>query len=147
MKEFMRAILIAWITSFGLAGCLHVRVHDAERIGIVRCRDGEQKFLRVQLYFGRDRGPQQPVSAADWQAFLNQEITPRFPDGLTWHDAQGQWRGADQRIVQESSFVLTLLIPATADRQADLETIVSVYRQRFQQEAVLRERSTACVTF
>jgi len=35
------------------------------------------------------------VSEEDWQRFLNVEVTPRFPDGLTVYDVYGQYRGSD----------------------------------------------------
>jgi Protein of unknown function (DUF3574). len=63
-------------------------------------------WVRSELYFGvgeesgpADRPQAEPISAARWRAFLDKEVTPRFPDGLTVFDAYGQWlfRGARSR--------------------------------------------------
>jgi hypothetical protein len=47
----------------------------------------------AELVFGRSSDdPAHPsVSEADFTRFLNEEVTPRFPDGLTVIDAQGRW--------------------------------------------------------
>ena len=47
--------------------------------------------LEVDLYFGREIDTGREVSEAEWASFLNDEVTPRFPDGLSvrvsrmWH--------------------------------------------------------------
>ncbi|PCO16625.1 hypothetical protein CQA18_26060, partial [Enterobacter hormaechei] len=33
------------------------------------------------------------ISAAEWQTFVDSQVTPRFKDGLTVFDAKGQWLG------------------------------------------------------
>ena len=47
--------------------------------------------MRTTLYFGLAH-PLGKVSESQWQAFLREEVTPRFPDGLTVWQADGQWR-------------------------------------------------------
>ncbi|HET6782494.1 MAG TPA: DUF3574 domain-containing protein, partial [Pseudoxanthomonas sp.] len=56
-----------------------------------------QGWVRSELYFGvgeesgpADRPQAEPISEAQWRAFLDKEVTPRFPDGLTVFDAYGQ---------------------------------------------------------
>ena len=55
-------------------------------------------WVRSELYFGvgEERGAGEreqanTISDAQWRAFLDKEVTPRFPDGLTVFDAYGQW--------------------------------------------------------
>ena len=86
------------------------------------------------------------VSQGEWDDFLRTVVTPRFPDGLTVWPASGQWRGADGHVVREDSRVLQLLHAADATSDAAIRDIVSNYRRRFDQEAVLRVRSRACVS-
>lgn len=105
------------------------------------CRSGETPVVVETLYFGTAT-PDGRVSAADWQDFLARELTPRFPQGLTVGDAQGQWRGADGRIVHEDTHVLTLITDGS-DESA-LATVIVAYRARFRQEAVLHVRHAAC---
>jgi hypothetical protein len=49
------------------------------------------------------------VSEAEWRAFLDDEVTPRFPHGLTVLNGAGQWQGEDDEIVQEQSKLVILL--------------------------------------
>jgi hypothetical protein len=49
------------------------------------------KLIQQDLYFGRNIAGGGEVSEAEFQAFINSEITPRFPNGLTLYDADGQF--------------------------------------------------------
>lgn len=98
------------------------------------------------LYFGTAR-PDGEVTAADWDAFLRDAVTPRFPDGFTAWRAAGQWRSADGRIVREGSYVLTIVHPEDAKAEAAIRAIAGDYKARFRQEAVLRIESRSCVSY
>jgi len=104
-------------------------------------------MVRDVLYFGRNRPDGGKVADDQWQAFLDQVVTPRFPDGLTVASATGQWRGASGQVETETSQVLTLLHSGDAAARNHVAGIASEYKRRFGQEAVLRERSPACVAF
>lgn len=112
------------------------------------CTSGDTALRRSVLYFGAAiPGSTDTVDGVEWQAFLDTEVTPRFPDGLTWFDAHGQWRGQDGRIVGEPSRVLILLHGEDAAATASVEAIRSAYKQAFAQEAVMVEREPSCVAF
>jgi hypothetical protein len=97
-------------------------------------------WLRTDLFFGCAKPDGTAISAAEWEAFLDAEITPRFPEGLTVLEAAGQWQEADGDIVEEYSKVVLLLYPYTAQEEshAEIEAIRAAYERRFGQEAVLR---------
>ena len=80
------------------------------------------------------------VSDAEFFAFLDAQITPRFPDGLTLLEAYGQFRNAAGDIIKEKSFLLILLYPVEDFRQASrrINAIREEYKEQFQQESVLR---------
>jgi hypothetical protein len=100
--------------------------------------------VRETLYFGRNRPGGGTVSNPEWQSFLAEVVTPRFPAGLTVLEGSGQWRGATGAVEREQSEVVTLFHPDDqASRQAVRE-IAAEYKRRFQQEAVLRESSRSC---
>ena len=42
-----------------------------------------QTFWRTELYFGRDKNDGTQVSDEEWSKFLDEIVTPKFPDGLT----------------------------------------------------------------
>lgn len=110
------------------------------------CRAGERRAVIESLYFGTAR-PGGVVSDDEWKEFVNQVATPRFPQGLTSWSASGQWRGASGVIEREASYVLHVVHPDTEAGARGVAEIMREYRARFQQEAVLRVRSNACVSF
>jgi hypothetical protein len=64
------------------------------------------RFARTELYFGTARSDNQPpVSEAEFQGFLDGTITPAFPDGLTVLKGLGQFRGAADVAIEETSFL------------------------------------------
>ena len=104
-------------------------------------------MVRDTLYFGRNRPSGGPVREAQWRQFLDEIITPRFPDGLTVVKATGQWRNTKGRIEREASEVVTVLHAGDATARSKISEIIAEYRQRFDQEAVLRERAATCARF
>ncbi len=102
-------------------------------------RRGAQAFARTELYFGTAM-PDGIVTEAMFQAFIDAQVTPRFPDGLTIVKADGQFRGEGDLIVKEPSFVLILLYPAEsfANRSRRIERIRTLYKEQFTQQSVLR---------
>jgi Protein of unknown function (DUF3574) len=108
-------------------------------------------FLRTELYFGSNRPNAPAVTSEEFQSFLDTEITPRFPDGLTLLTGLGQFRGSSGVVERERSMVLILLYPVeTAGSSGEkIEQIRTLYESKFQQESVLRadEPVFECVSF
>lgn len=112
-----------------------------------RCDAGAQALVEDALYFGLSIPGGGTVGEAQWQQFLRDEVTPRFPQGLSVVDAAGQWRGNDGSVVREPSRVLTLVHPDDAAHEAAIRAIVDAYRTRFAQEAVMRLKQRTCASF
>ena len=87
------------------------------------------------------------VSEEAWRVFLADEVTPRFPDGLTVLDAAGQWREGSGRIVRERTKLLLILAPPGGDAMQRTDEIAEAYKQAFGQSSVLRVVTQACVSF
>jgi Protein of unknown function (DUF3574) len=101
--------------------------------------------VRTTLYFGLTR-PKGVVSELEWQLFVRDEVTGRFPDGLTVWNADGQWRTPAGTIDNERSKVLLLVHADTADARRLVQELIERYRRKFEQESVLWESSRVCVT-
>ena len=99
-----------------------------------------------KMLFGMN-SPDGPVGEAQWQLFLAETVTPRFPDGLTVYRAQGQWRGASGQIEREDSRVVEILHGDDAEGRKRIAEISVEYKRRFRQEAVLviGTRAQACL--
>lgn len=132
----LAAVLVA------AGGCSHLRAGDGSA-----CEAGDLRRVRDTLYFGRNRPDGGTVDDAQWQAFLDQVVTSRFPDGLTVASATGQWRGASGKVETETAQVVTLLHAGDRASRTRIAEIVAEYKGRFRQEAVLRERSAVCASF
>ena len=105
---------------------------------------GSTAQLRTTLYFGLAR-PKGSVSELEWQMFLRDEVTSRFPDGLTVWDADGQWRNAAGAINHENSKVLLLVHPDTPAARGSVQGVIERYRKTFDQESVLWETARVCI--
>jgi Protein of unknown function (DUF3574) len=114
---------------------------------VAACARGDTALVRDIVYFGRNRPGGGSVSDAEWQGFLNEVVTPRFPAGLTVVQATGQWRGQSGVVEQERSEIVTLLHAGDEAARRSVEAIAGEYKRRFQQEAVLRERTPTCARF
>jgi hypothetical protein len=98
-----------------------------------------QRFVRTELFFGTVT-PGHPVTEEQFLAFLDAEVTPRFPDGLTLFKGHGRFTGKDGVLVKEDPFMVILLHPYDDFSESDrkLEEIRRLYRSQFKQESVLR---------
>ncbi len=101
-----------------------------------------EAWVKSELFFGlapwEAEGLGLAAAEGTWRAFLDEEVTPRFPDGFTVLDGYGQWR-ADARsgIERSRSRVLVIVHPATAAKRAGLEAICEAYKARTGEKSVL----------
>jgi hypothetical protein len=137
----------------GLAGCAAPTgapapaPAPAPMAPLARCEPGDSALVRDVIYFGRNRPDGGVVSDAEWLGYLDSVVTPRFPEGLTVVDAHGQWRGRGGAVEREQAEVLTLFHPDDVVSRRAVDELAAEYKRRFGQEAVLRERVTACTRF
>jgi hypothetical protein len=106
-----------------------------------------KQMTQTELYFGMARKDGANVSNEQWQQFLDEVVTPRFPDGFTVTTADGQWRGPDGKIVREPSRVLNIVRDRGPEASRKLDEIRQIYKERFNQDAVLRVDDFAEVKF
>jgi hypothetical protein len=100
--------------------------------------------IRTTLYFGLSR-PKGAVSELEWQIFVRDEVTKRFPDGLTVWEAEGQWLTPAGSIDREQSKVLLLVHADTPAARQSVQAVIQAYRSTFEQQSVLWESSRVCV--
>ena len=103
--------------------------------------------LSDRLFFGLTIPGGGEVTEEEWRAFLREEVTPRFPDGLTIWRAEGQWRGRDGNIVREPVLVIEIVHRYDLRLDEELNAIAEAYKQRFRQEAVMRITTPARMEF
>jgi hypothetical protein len=111
------------------------------------CPEGLRLANTAQLFFGRSTGWTGEVSEADWRAFLDAEVSPRFPDGLTVSDVYGQWKSPAGDFVREDAKALFIVLAGKPGERARLDLIRDAYKRRFHQQSVLLVEQKACVAF
>lgn len=93
--------------------------------------------VEVDLYFGE-------IGEQAWKTFLDEEVTPRFPDGLSVLDIYGQYRNRQGAIERERSKLLVIVVFDAPAHAARVQAIVDSYIHRFRQESVLRVERAVC---
>ena len=113
-----------------------------------------KNWVDTKLYFGLGPAdaPGQGISEAAWREFLDKEVTPRFPDGLSVLDVYGQWEsklqpntvGHTERI---RSKLLIIDYADTAANRAKIDAIRTAWKARSGEHSVLKVTERADVSF
>ena len=125
---------------------LLLAVADGSAAEDTDCRPPLERWTEVGLYLGRDIAGVGEVTEAQFRRSLAREVTPRFPDGLSVLDVQGQFRDG-KRIVRERSKLLVILVPDAREAEADVAAFVGAYKDAFRQQSVLRTETPVCLSF
>jgi hypothetical protein len=116
-------------------------------ISVLACLGCAPASQLNRLYFGMNKPSGGMVSEQEFSRFLEQEISPRFPEGLTLFEAKGQWLNGKGRIEQENSRVVEIVCDDTPENQDKVAVIAAKYKSLFAQEAVMMIQSQPEVTF
>ena len=94
----------------------------------------------TRIYLGRQT-PGGTVTDVQWDRFVADSVTPRFPQGFTVLAGQGQWQASDGRILKEDTRVIELVHTDDALARARVRAVAAAYQRQFAQEAVLLSTS------
>lgn len=114
---------------------------------VLACPAGDRAMGKTELLFGLSRRGRSSISEAQWRAFLDHDVTPRFPDGLTIFAGLGQWRSANGRVTRESMRMLVIWHAPGDDASQRIDAIRGAYKRRFRQESVMRVDEASCVSY
>ncbi|MBD6618647.1 DUF3574 domain-containing protein [Komarekiella sp. 'clone 1'] len=95
-------------------------------------------LIQEDLFFGRNIAGDGEVSESEFQTFIDDVITPRFPAGLTILNSNGQFLDSTGRLIEERTKVVTLFREDTFANEVSISEIVKTYRKQFNQESVLQ---------
>lgn len=148
--------LLAPVMALALAGCAHKPVVStptpvAPTLSGDASHPGRtQGWVDTKLYFGLGLmdHPEKGVSEADWRAFLDREVTPRFPSGLSVVDVYGQWQGKNQSAPERlRSKMLIIDYPDTTENRDKIDAIRAAWKQKTGDQSVMRVTEPADVSF
>ncbi|WP_329571167.1 DUF3574 domain-containing protein [Kitasatospora sp. NBC_01266] len=94
-------------------------------------------YTRTELVFWTQRSDGgSAVTEQEFQDFLDQQVTPRFPDGLSVQEGRGQYRDPQGVIQRERSYQVVLCYPRAMAASADgrIEGIRRQYAGSFRQQ-------------
>ncbi len=105
-------------------------------LALFGCGERKEPWVVSRLYFGLSSSAG-PITEEQFGSFLDQEITPQFPAGLTRYRAEGQWRGSDGVVLREPSVVIEIVHLDSPESAAKLMAIIYLYKKHFHQDSVL----------
>ena len=109
-----------------------------------------QGWVETKLFFGLGPAdhPEQGISEAEWRAFLDKSVTPRFPDGLSVVDLYGQWQGKQETAPERlHTKMLLILYQDNAENRAKIDAIRAAWKQKSGDQSVLRVAEPVDVSF
>ena len=106
-----------------------------------------QHLVVDRLFFGTNIPSGGTVSDDEWKTFVREVVTPKFKDGLTIFEGNGQWLDPRGDLVREHVMVVEVAHPPGAAVDAEMRSIAAEYKRRFKQDAVLRITVPATMAF
>jgi hypothetical protein len=130
----------------GLALSIALNAGPAAAFDGPDCPAKSKPMARLELLFGAGVASGR-VGPHAFARFVEKEVTPRFPDGLSLFEGRGQWRDGSGRLIREPSRLLLVWYEKDAAAEAKIEAIRSAYKARFKQQSVMRVDGMSCVSF
>jgi predicted small lipoprotein YifL len=157
MRNFLFATLLAVSLALSFAGCgrqnpaVPPAAVTAPTLTGDAAHPGQASgWVDTKLYFGLGPAdnPDKGVSEAKWREFLDKEVTPRFPDGLSVVDVYGQWQGAKQTSPERlRSKMLIVDYPDTKENRDKVDAIRTAWKKMTGDQSVLRVTQPVDVSF
>ena len=111
------------------------------------CPAGQQRLRTAQLFFSRNPDLDPKLADAAFRKFVEEELTPRFHDGLTVLDGGEKWQGPENSMLRASAKVVLIVLPEHGDDGPRLEAVRAAYKVQFHQDSILQITGPACVTY
>jgi hypothetical protein len=152
----LRAALFLLVLPLVAAGCIHQAV-SATPPAIAPTLAGDPAhpghtagWVDTKLYFGLGPAdePGKGISESAWRAFLDKEVTPRFPDGLSVIDVYGQWQGKEEKTPERiRTKLLVIDYPDNQENRNKIEAIRAAWKRLTGDQSVMRVTEPADVSF
>jgi hypothetical protein len=152
----LRAALILLVLPLLAAGCAHQPM-PASPQAVAPMLAGDPAhpghttgWVDTRLYFGLGPAdePGKGISESAWRAFLDKEVTPRFPDGLSVIDVYGQWQGKQETTPERIRTKLLIIdYPDVQENRDKIEAIRTAWKRLTGDQSVMRVTAPADVSF
>jgi len=152
----LRAALILLVLPLAAIGCTHQPLPTSPQ-ATAPTLSGDPAhpgytagWVDTKLYFGLGPAdePRKGISDSAWRAFLDKEVTPRFPDGLSVIDVYGQWQGKEEKAPERIRTKLLIIdYPDTQENRDKIEAIRTAWKKLTGDQSVMRVTEPADVSF
>jgi hypothetical protein len=152
-----RTSLLAAILAIAAIGCTHQAQQVPSAAATAPALHGDAAhpaqahgWVDTKLYFGLGPAdhPEQGISGAKWRDFLDREVTPRFPDGLSVLDVYGQWLSKGQTSPERlHTKMMIVYYPDSTENRDKIDAIRSAWKKITGDQSVLRVTEPADVSF
>jgi len=153
----VRGFLLVSLFAVALAACAHRPIGPSSRTSAAPTLTGDAAhpghtagWVDARLYFGLGPAdhPDQGVTETRWRNFLDREVTPRFPDGLSVLDVYGQWQGKEESAPERlRSKVLIIDYQDSEENRTKIDAIRAAWKQMTGDQSVMRVTQPADVSF
>ena len=117
-------------------------------VGDITCPSDMDAWTSMDMYFGLTTPDGDTITEEDWDRFVQTVVTPRFNQGSTVIDAEGQWEDeVTGETISEPSKVLKVVMQNDDDLAGNLtkaREVADIYKAQFRQQAVLRMALPSC---
>lgn len=108
----------------------------------------EVSWTRTELFYGAGRLPASGERDIRWEKYINEIVTPRFPEGLTLLEGTGQWRVKEGQTPRRNrTRILILIHEDTEENSNKVDEIRTLWKEISGQQSVLRVSQPAAVAF
>lgn len=90
----------------------------------------EKDYVWYRIHFGMGVGSA-CMTPEILTAFMDKEVSSRFPDGLTVTVSRGQWRSPRGGVIKEKTMVVDLQCPDTEADREKVKAIAQAYLKQF----------------
>jgi hypothetical protein len=147
MRGYRSTLLVlSAVGATALAGCA---THPPKLVTVAAhpCPNGGFRQT-AELVFGRvSADGKGGVSEAEFAHFLDGEVSPRFPQGMTVIDAEGRWTPPAGSMIRTPAKMVMIVLPGAPDDARKLDAVRVAYKTRFHQPSALLMTNGDCVAF
>ena len=104
--------------------------------------------LVFTLYFGRSIPDRAELTEPEWQAFMDDTVTPNLPGGYTVMNGDGAWMSPrSRRTIGEHTKVLVVALPDMRSSWTAVNQVRKAYQAKYHQQLVGLVAGRGCADF
>jgi hypothetical protein len=144
----LRSVVLTVLLTLLLAGCqapsAPFKQIPPNTAPVAVCGSGDI-MMQTTLWFSMNKPDGGTISSLEWQQFVDNDVTPRFREGISVSDAQLQRLGKNGKPVRDHSKTLILIHSPDLISADSINALRDIYKKRFDQSSVMRVDSLVCV--